>query len=79
MPKFITSPIARIIVPSLVAVTVFLPIHVSTAASVDKSALQQATTSCRAQVKEQARYNEMSWYARHKAVKNCVQKTLAEH
>ena len=42
----------------------------------DKAALKQATATCRAQVKEQARFEEMSWYARHKLVKKCVNETL---
>ncbi len=80
MPKSITTSTARIVVAALVAVTGFMPMHVSAAATdADKAALQQATASCQAQVKEQARYNEMSWYAKHKAVKNCVKKTLAQH
>jgi hypothetical protein len=45
----------------------------------DKAAVQKATTDCRAEVKEQARFQEMSWYARHKAVKNCVKNALAKH
>ena len=80
MSKLITSSTVRDIVFSLVIGTVFMPMHVSAAASdADKAALQQATASCRAQVKEQARYNAMSWYAKRKAAKNCIKKTLAEH
>jgi hypothetical protein len=45
----------------------------------DKAAVQKATTDCRAEVKEQARFHEMSWNARHKAVKNCVKSALAKH
>jgi uncharacterized membrane protein YraQ (UPF0718 family) len=45
----------------------------------DKGSLQQATETCRAQVKEQAKFHEMSWYARHQAVKNCVKESLAKH
>ena len=44
----------------------------------DKAALKQATATCRAQVKEQARFEEMSWHARHKLVKKCVNETLAK-
>jgi hypothetical protein len=43
----------------------------------DKAARKQATATCRAQIKEQANYKELSWYARHKAVKSCVKETLA--
>jgi hypothetical protein len=38
----------------------------------DAAALKKATADCRAQVKEYAKYNETSWYARHKMVKQCV-------
>jgi hypothetical protein len=43
----------------------------------DKAALKQATDTCKAQVKEQAKFNEMSLWARHKAVKNCIKDALA--
>jgi hypothetical protein len=43
----------------------------------DKAARKQATATCRAQVKEQANYKEMSWYARHKAVRSCAKDALA--
>ena len=45
----------------------------------DKEAVKQATATCRAEVKERAKYHEMSWYAQHKAVKNCVKGALAKH
>jgi len=45
----------------------------------DKAAIKQATATCRAEVKEHAKYHEMSWYAQHKAVKNCVKEALAKH
>jgi hypothetical protein len=45
----------------------------------DKAAMKQATATCKAQVKEQAQYNEMSLWARHKAVKNCVKDAMAHH
>jgi hypothetical protein len=44
----------------------------------DKAARKQATAACRGQVKEQANFKEMSWYARHKAVRACVKETLAK-
>lgn len=43
----------------------------------DKAARKRATVTCRTQIKEQAGYKEMSWYARHKAVKACVKDALA--
>jgi hypothetical protein len=45
----------------------------------DKAAVKQATATCRAEVKEHAKYNEMSLWARHKAVKKCVAAALAKH
>jgi len=49
-----------------------------TAADADKAALRQATATCKAQVKEYARFNETSWYARHKMRKNCIKDALAK-
>jgi hypothetical protein len=40
--------------------------------------MKQATATCPAEVKQQAKYHEMSWYAQHKAVKNCVKEALAK-
>jgi stress-induced morphogen len=45
----------------------------------DKAAMTDATAKCRAQVKEQAQYHDMSLYTRHKAVKKCVKDMLAGH
>jgi hypothetical protein len=44
----------------------------------DKATLQHATDSCKAQVKEYAKYNEISWWQRHKMVKKCVNDALAK-
>jgi len=41
--------------------------------------MKQATATCRAEVKEHAKYNEMSLWAQHKAVKKCVNEALAKH
>jgi hypothetical protein len=45
----------------------------------DKATVKQATATCRAEVKEHAKYNEMSLWAQHKAVKKCVAEALAKH
>jgi stress-induced morphogen len=45
----------------------------------DKAAVKQATATCRTEVKEHAKYNEMSLLARHRAVKKCVAEALAKH
>ena len=70
---------AGIVAVTLIAGTAFMPAQALAAIDVDAAALKRATADCRAQVKEQARFEEMSWYARHKAVKNCVNKTMAKH
>ena len=43
----------------------------------DKAAVKQATATCRAEVKDRAKYNEMSLSAQHKAVKKYVADALA--
>jgi stress-induced morphogen len=45
----------------------------------DKAAMKQANDSCKAQVNEQAKFHEMSLWAKHKAVKDCVKDALAHH
>ena len=55
-----------------------MPAAAAPMADADKAALKQATAKCRAQVKEQARFEEVSWYARHKLVKKCINETLAK-
>ncbi len=45
----------------------------------DKAAVKQATAGCRAEVKEHAKYNEMSLWAQHKAIKKCIKEALAKH
>ena len=44
-----------------------------------KAAVKQVTATCRAEVKERAKCNEMSLWAQHKAVKKCVTEALAKH
>jgi hypothetical protein len=62
----------------LVVGTVIGPTQLLAAMDATKAALQPATATCKAQVKEYARYHETSWYARHKMVKNCVKDALAK-
>ena len=54
------------------------PTFVNAQAKPDKAAVAQATATCRAEVKEHAKYNEMSLWAQHKAVKKCVADALAK-
>jgi hypothetical protein len=57
---------------------VFAPYAAAAQTGADKAALQQATDSCKAQVKEYAKYNETAWWQRHKMVKKCVNDALAK-
>jgi hypothetical protein len=76
MSRFVTAL-------SAAAVTAILAIGSALAsapaAAADDAATKQAAAACKAQVKEQAKFQEMSWYARNKAVKKCVADTLAGH
>jgi len=55
------------------------PATAATVTAAEKAAQKKATADCKAQVREKAKYQEMSWYARRRAVKNCVKETLAAH
>lgn len=68
------------ILATIVACGLFLaPTFAKAEDQPDKAAVKQATTTCREAVKEHAKYNEMSLYARHKAVKKCIAEALAKH
>ncbi len=75
------SRIAAALTACIVAAIIFASGAVSTPATAasDADALKQATATCKAQIKEQARYHEMSWWAQHKAVKKCIKETVAGH
>jgi hypothetical protein len=77
MSRLVIALSAGILAVVLMSGTAFvtLPAAAAPAADADKA----ATAKCRAQVKEQARFEEMSLYARHKLVKKCVKDTLAGH
>jgi hypothetical protein len=62
----------------LICGAVFAPSVAAAATDADKAALQQATASCKAQVKEYAKYNETSWWQRHKMVKKCINDAVAK-
>ena len=57
----------------------FAPTFANAEDQPNKAAVKQATATCRAEVKEHAKYNEMSLSAQHKAVKKCVADALAKH
>ncbi len=81
MPRTATALSACIVMIVVLSATALMPAVAvaATMSDADKAALKQATDTCKAQVKEQAQFNEMSWYAKHKAVKNCIKETLAHH
>ena len=81
MSKFVNASSAAIIALALIggAVSVTAPAAAAPTSDADKTAMKKASDTCKAQVKEEARFNEMSWWARHKAVKKCVSDMLAGH
>ena len=80
MSQLVTAFYIGIVATVLASSNALMPTPAGAApmSDADKAALKQATATCRAQVKEQARFEEMSWYARHKLVKECVSETLAK-
>jgi hypothetical protein len=54
------------------------PLPASAETGADQAGLLQATASCKSQVKEYAKYNETSWWQRHKMVRKCVKDALAK-
>jgi len=78
------SKVATVLSAGLVALALggagaFSPMPAGAApmSDADKAALKRMTDNCKAEVKEQAKYEAMSWWARHKAVKKCVKDTSA--
>ena len=61
----------------LVTEITFLPSPAVAATDAERAALKRATTVCRAQVTLQAQFHNMSLWARYKAVKDCIKKSLA--
>ncbi len=79
MSQFITTLSAGILAMALVAGAAGAAKAATATTDADKAALNKATATCKAQVKEQAHFEAMSWFARHKLVKKCVKDTLAGH
>ena len=80
MSRFITILSAGTLAVALIAGSAFLSAPASAATSdADAAAMKKATADCKAEVKEKAKYQDLSWLARHKMVKKCVQDTLANH
>jgi hypothetical protein len=78
MSRFTTALVA-VIVAACAGAAAFTPMPAGAASDADAAAMKQATATCKAQIKEEARYHEMSLWARHKAVKKCVAEALAHH
>jgi stress-induced morphogen len=81
MSRLVTVLSAGILAVGLISATAFVAVPAAAAptSDADKAAAKDATAKCRAQVKEQAHFEEMSLYARHKLVKKCVKDMLAGH
>jgi NAD(P)H-dependent flavin oxidoreductase YrpB (nitropropane dioxygenase family) len=79
MSQFVTALSAGVIATVVLCGTAFVATPAAATPDADKAALKQAMATCKAQVKEQAHFEEMSLYARHKLVKKCVKDTLAGH
>jgi hypothetical protein len=78
MSRPITVLSVGIVVAVLIGGPALVLSHSAAAMSAaDKAARKHATATCRAQVKGQTNFKEMSWYARHKAVRACVKVALA--
>lgn len=75
MPKFVLLFVG-IIATITVCAGAFIP---AAASEADKDALKQATATCKAEVQERARYEEISWYGRHKLVKDCIKDLMNRH
>ena len=80
MPSLVTALSVGLLAAVLVSGSAFVAMPAAAAMSAaDKAARKDATAKCRAQVKEQAHFEEMSLLARHRAVKKCVKDILAGH
>jgi hypothetical protein len=62
----------------LICGLVFAPCIAAAETVGNKAALEQATGSCKAEVKEYAKFNETSWWQRHKMVQKCIKDALAK-
>ena len=74
MSKLVGGRIATVLICGLA----FAPGVAAAETNADKAALQQATASCKVEVKEYAQYHETSWWQRHKMVQKCVKDALAK-
>ena len=68
MSKLVGGRIATVLTCGMA----FAPGVAAAETSADKAALQQATASCKVEVKEYAQYHDTLWWQRHKMVQKCV-------
>ncbi len=81
MSPLVNALSAGVIATALVggAASMTTPATAAPMSDTDKAAMKKANDTCKAQIKEEARFHEMSWWARHKAIKKCVADALAAH
>jgi hypothetical protein len=79
MSRFITTLSAGTLAAALIAGLASISVPATAATSDADAAMKKATADCKAEVKEKAKYQDLSWLARRKMVKKCVQDTLANH
>ena len=72
-----TKLIAAVVTAAIVGAIAYAPVGAA-AATADNAALQKAKADCKAEVKNYAKYNETSRYARYKMVKKCVAEAMAK-
>ena len=78
MSQFVTAFCAGVVAAVIVSDAALIPTPAEAVptSDADKAAMKQAIAKCRAQVKERARFEEISLYAQHKLVKKCINETL---
>jgi hypothetical protein len=72
MSNFVTASFAGIIVTVLVSSA---PAQAAKMSDADKTALKQATVSCKAEAKGK----KLGWFARRRYVKTCLIQSLKDH
>ena len=79
MSRFVAILTVGTVTTALLAGSALMPVPAVAAMSdADAAAMKKATADCKAEVKEKAKYQDLSLMARHKMVRNCVKETLAK-
>lgn len=76
MSRFANAPAATLVAMVFAGAAMFAPAPAAAKSDVDSATLKKVTADCRAQVKEKAKFEAMSLWARHKFVKKCIKETL---